>query len=77
MGSSHKYRPTMIKPHQDLHKGREPGMASKAVVQPEDYPKLLAMSQAGYLNSVMGRAFGVSGTTAGKLIRRYQAEAGL
>ena len=77
MGSSHKYRPTRIKPHQDLHKGREPGMASKAVVQPDDYPKLYAMSQAGYLNSEIGRAFGVSGTTAGKLIRKYQEEAGL
>ena len=77
MGASHKYRPNRIKKHEDLHKGREPGMASKAVVQPEDYPKLLAMSQAGYLNSEIGRAFGVSGPTAGKLIRRYQAEAGL
>jgi hypothetical protein len=35
------------------------------------------MSQAGYLNSVIGRAFGISGTHAGKLIRKYQAEAGL
>jgi len=35
------------------------------------------MSQEGYLNSEIGREFGVSGTTAGKLIRRYQAEAGL
>ena len=77
MAVSHKYRPTMIKPHQDLHKGREPGMASKAVVQPEDYPKLLAMHQEGYLNSAIGRAFGISGTHAGKLIRKYQAEAGL
>jgi len=35
------------------------------------------MSQAGYLNSEIGREFGVSGTTAGKLIRKYAAEAGL
>ena len=77
MGASHKYRPNRIKKHEDLHRGREPGMASKAVVQPDDYPKLLAMHQEGYLNSVIGRAFGVSGTTAGKLIRKYQAEAGL
>ena len=77
MAVSHKYRPTRIKPRQDLHKGRELGKAQKAIVQPDDYPKLYAMSQAGYLNSAIGRAFGVSGTTAGKLIRRYQAEAGL
>jgi len=66
MGASHKYRPNRIKKHEDLHRG-----------QPEDYPKLLAMHQEGYLNSEIGREFGVSGTTAGKLIRRYQAEAGL
>ena len=77
MGASHKYRPTKIRKHEDLRQGREPGKASKAVVQPEDYPKLYAMSQAGYLNSAIGRAFGISGTHAGKLIRKYQAEAGL
>ena len=66
MVASHKYRPNRIKKHEDLHRG-----------QPEDYPKLLAMSQAGYLNSAIGRAFGISGAHAGKLIRKYQAEAGL
>ena len=66
MGASHKYRPNRIKKHEDLHRG-----------QPEDYPKLLAMHQGGYLNSVIGRAFGVSGTTAGKLIRKYQAAGGI
>jgi hypothetical protein len=35
------------------------------------------MYQEGYLNSAIGRAFGISGTHAGKLIRKYQAEAGL
>ena len=77
MGASHKYRPTRIRKHEDLHQGREPGKASKAVVKPDDYPKLWKMSWEGYLNSAIGRAFGVSGTTAGKLIRKYQAEAGL
>ena len=77
MVASHKYRPTRIGRFKDLPEGREPETASKAVVQPEDYPKLYAMSQAGYLNSAIGREFGVSGTTAGKLIRKYAAEAGL
>ena len=77
MGASHKYRPTRIRKHEDLRQGREPGKSSKAVVKPDDYPKLYAMSQAGYLNSEIGREFGVSGTTAGKLIRKYAAEAGL
>lgn len=77
MGASHKYRPNRIKKHEDPHQGREPGKAQKAVVSPGDYPKLYQMYQEGYLNSVIGREFGISGTHAGKLIRKYQAEAGL
>jgi len=77
MAPSHKYRPTRIKPNRDLREGREPGTASKAVVRPEDYPKLFRMHQEGYLNSEIGRTFDISGTHAGKLIRKYQAEAGL
>jgi len=38
--------------------------------------QLLAMHQEGYLNSAIGRAFGISGTHVGKLIRKYQEEAG-
>ena len=79
MGASHKYRPTRIRKHEDLHKGREPGKASKVIVRPEDYPKLFEMHQEGYLNSAIGREFGISGTHAGKLIRKYEAilEAGI
>ena len=77
MAASHKRLDRRIKPFEVLPAGRTPGKAQKAIVQPDDYPKLLAMSQEGYLNSAIGRAFGVSGTTAGKLIRKYQAEAGL
>ena len=72
MASSHKRLDRRIKPA-----GRTPGKARGPIVQPDDYPKLLAMSQAGYLNSEIGREFGVSGTTADKLIRKYAAEAGL
>ena len=75
MAVSHKRMEGRIRPLQDLHKGREPGC--RQMVKPADYPKLLAMHQEGYLNSAIGRAFGVSGTTAGKLIRKYQAEAGV
>ena len=74
MGASHKYRPTRIKANQELPKGREPGKSSGPIVKPEDYPELVRMHQEGYLNSVIGRRFGVSGTTAGKLIRKYLAE---
>lgn len=34
MGASHKYRPARIRANQDLHEGREPGTASKAIVSP-------------------------------------------
>ena len=77
MAASHKRLDRRIKWFEMLPAGRTPGKASKAVVSPEDYPKLLKMSQEGYLNSVIGRVFGISGTYAGKLIRKYQAEAGL
>ena len=77
MAASHKQLDRRIKPFEKLPAGRTPGKARGAIVEADDYPKLLAMSQEGYLNSAIGRAFGVSGTTAGKLIRRYQAEAGL
>ena len=64
------------KAYEDLPKGRKPGRASHAIVQKEDYPKLYQMYQDGYLNSEIGQRFGVSGTTAGKLIRKYEASMG-
>ena len=77
MGASHKRLDRRIKPFEKLTAGRTPGKARGPIVKPDDYPKLFKMSQEGYPNSAIGRAFGVSGTTAGKLIRKYAAEAGL
>lgn len=77
MAHCHAKMTRRCKAYEDLPKGRKPGRAAGAIVRKEDYPKLYKMSQEGYLNSAIGRAFGVSGTTAGKLIRKYQAEAGL
>ena len=79
MAASHKRLDRRIKPFEVLPAGRTPGKARGPIVKPDDYPKLYAMSQAGYLNSAIGRAFGISGTHAGKLIRKYEAmlEAGL
>ena len=77
MAASHKCRDTRIRPLHDLHKGRVPGKANGPIIKPCDYPKLYKMSQEGYLMSEIGRAFGVCGSTAGKLIRKYQAEAGV
>lgn len=72
MAASHKRLDRRIKPA-----GRTPGKARGPIVKPDDYPKLFKMSEEGYLNNAIGRAFGISGTHAGKLIRKYQAEAGL
>jgi DNA invertase Pin-like site-specific DNA recombinase len=77
MAASHKRRAARIKPFEELPPGREPGRASGPVVNPRDYPKLYKMYQEGYLMSEIGREFGVSGATAGRLIRKYQAEAGV
>ncbi len=77
MAHCHAKMTRRCKAYEDLPKGRKPGRAAGAIVRKEDYPKLYKMYQEGYLNSVIGRAFGFSGTTAGKLIRKYQAEAGL
>lgn len=77
MAHCHAKMTRRCKAYEDLPKGRKPGRAAGAIVRKEDYPKLYKMYQEGYLNSAIDRAFGVSGTTAGKLIRKYQAEAGL
>ena len=77
MAASHKRMDRRIMRFEELPAGRTPGKAAKAIVQPDDYPKLFKMHQEGYLNSVIGRVFGISGTHAGKLIRKYQVEAGV
>ena len=76
MAHSHAKMARRCKAYEDLPKGRKPGRACP-VVRKEDYQKMYEMYQEGYLNSAIGRAFGISGTHAGKLIRKYQAEAGL
>lgn len=63
-------------PYQGLGCPGKPGRAAGAIVQKEDHPKLYQMYQDGYLNSEIGQRFGVSGTTAGKLIRKYEASMG-
>ena len=63
-------------PYQELGCPGKPGRAAGAIVQKEDHPKLYQMYQDGYLNSEIGQRFGVSGTTAGKMIRKYEASMG-
>lgn len=45
----------------------------KRIVSPEDYPHMAEMYAQGHGYGAIGKAFGVSGTTASRLIRRYQA----
>lgn len=73
MAHSHKKMSRRCKAYEDLPKGRKPGRASGPIVAKEDYPKLYQMYQEGYLNSEIGRRFGVSGTHAGRLARKYAA----
>ena len=73
MAHCHAPMARRCKAYEVLPKGRKPGRAAKAIVQKEDYPKLYQMYQDGYLNSEIGQRFGVSGTTAGKLARKYAA----
>lgn len=73
MAHCHAPMARRCKAYEDLPKGRRPGRAACAIVKKEDYPKLYEMYQEGYLNSEIGQRFGVSGTTAGKLIRKYAA----
>ena len=68
MAHKHRYMKEKIGPYQELPRGRLPGQ--KCVPREDRRAK-------DELLAAIGRAFGVSGTTAGKLIRKYQAEAGL
>lgn len=73
MAHCHAPMARRCKAYEVLPKGRKPGRASGPIVAKEDYPKLYQMYQEGYLNSEIGQRFGVSGTTAGKLARKYAA----
>lgn len=79
MAHRHAKMDRRCKAYEDLPKGRKPGTAAHAIVKKEDYPKLYEMFQEGYLNSEIWQRFGISGTHAGKLIRKYEAmlEAGV
>jgi hypothetical protein len=53
------------------HRGRKKGCAAGAVVKKEDYPKMAAMAEEGWGWVPIGKKFGVSGTWAGRLVRKY------
>lgn len=73
MAHCHKKMARRCKAYEDLPKGRKPGTAAHAIVKKEDYPMLYKMYQDGYLNSEIGARFGIGGSHASKLIKKYAA----
>lgn len=53
-------------------RGRKKGTA-KCVVVPSDYPKILSMYEEGYSNRMIGDVFHVTGTTIGRILKKYKA----
>ncbi len=53
-------------------RGRKKGDA-KCMIQPSNYPKVLKMYEEGYSNSMIGNEFRVTGTTIGRILKKYKA----
>ena len=68
MARAHRYMKEKIGPYQELPHGRLPGQGS---VPREAYPEIVRRAKVE-LNSVIGRDYGVSGTTIGKIVRRAE-----
>jgi len=43
------------------------------MIQPSNYPKVLKMYEEGYSNSMIGNEFRVTGTTIGRILKKYKA----
>ena len=46
-------------------------------VRREDYPKLVAMADAGYFYSEIAKEFGIATSTASKIVRMWKRENGI
>lgn len=66
MAPKHRYMKTRIGPFQELPRGRLPG---QGVVPKEAYPDIIRRSRDELL-SVIGRDYGVTGQTIGRIVRR-------
>lgn len=53
--------------------GRVPGQP-RQLVPPSDYPAMSEMASAGWGWSAIGKAFGVTGSHASRLVRKYRGE---
>ena len=68
MGHSHKYLDRKIRPFEDLQQGKHSGQPR---VPKSAYPEIARRAKVE-LNSVIGRDYGVSGTTIGRIVRRAE-----
>ena len=71
---AHRHAPMdrKLRNYEKLPRGRRPGL-SGTIVPKEYYPKVFKMYQEGYLNSVIGKRFHVSGQTIGRIVKKYEA----
>lgn len=68
MAHSHRWLDRRIRPFEDLPEGHPPGQPN---VPKSAYPEIVRRAKVE-LNSVIGKDYGVSGTTIGKIVRRAE-----
>ena len=68
MAASHRPLDRKIRPYEKLPEGRPPGQPN---VPKSAYPEIVRRAK-NELNSAIGRDYGVSGTTIGKIVRRAE-----
>ena len=68
MATSHRQLDRKIRPFEELRQGRPPGQPS---VPKSAYPEIVRRAKIE-LNSVIGRDYGVTGNTIGKIVRRAE-----
>jgi len=68
MATSHRHLDRKIRPFEDLQQGRQPG---QRCVPKSAYPEIVRRAKYE-LNSVIGRDYGVTGNTIGKIVRRAE-----
>ncbi len=61
-----------IRHPKDKPNGRKKSTA-KCMVMPSDYPTVLSMYEEGYSNRMIGDVFHVTGTTIGRILKKYKA----
>ena len=66
MATSHRRLDRKIRPFEELQRGKHSG---RSCVPRSAYPEIARRAKVE-LNSVIGRDYGVSGTTIGKIVRR-------